>query len=343
MLTVWFDGWFSSAFNIMELLKKNEDKEPIKIIATHYKEMGYKVLCDEFFIRNDFKEGIEDREYKEWALNFCRENSVDIFFPRRYFSALYDAHEEFSYISKNNTIKKCHLVVPGVFCKYNSYFTPIFESKLKTNLSLKDWEIDLSKYELPCRKLKNINEIEEFKKYLDSINFEYNKLCIKPISGTGAEGFRILDYPYDAWKTKDILERSNIEYIIMPYLEGKEISIDFLYYNNETITVPRIKDKATRIQKIEMNNETIKLCKDIQASGIPEVLEVVGNVQFIEHRGKFYLLEINTRMSGGIYLDDLAGINFPYLMIKKIQDEVVKVPKIRECQVVNVERGIRVI
>ena len=51
MLTVWLDGWFSSAFNIIKLIKNNPDKRPIKVIGSHHKEMGYKILCDEFYVR----------------------------------------------------------------------------------------------------------------------------------------------------------------------------------------------------------------------------------------------------------------------------------------------------
>ena len=71
-------------------------------------------------------------------------------------------------------------------------------------------------------------------------------------------------------------------------------------------------------------------------------MEVVGNVQFIKHNGKYYLLEVNCRMSGGIHLDALAGINFPYLLIKKILEEEFELPEVKECKVANVERGVLV-
>ena len=47
-------------------------------------------------------------------------------------------------------------------------------------------------------------------------------------------------------------------------------------------------------------------------------------------------------MSGGIHLDALAGINFPYLLIKKILEEEFELPEVKECKVANVERGVLV-
>lgn len=341
MLTIWLDGWFSSAYNIVELLKKNPDNRPIKVIATHHKEMGYKILCDEFYIRPDFVEDKDNFEYKEWALDFARKNEIDIFFPRRYYSTLYKAHKDFVYVDKNEEIRKCKLVLPGIFNEYNTGFTQIFENKPSFFSSLRDWGDSLCKYEPPCWILHDVEDIEDFRVEFKD-DYHFNKMCIKPVSGTGAQGFKILDFPYDAWKIRDILQRSGQKFIIMPYFEGNEISIDFLSTYNETIFIPRIKNKENRIQEIVFNDITRELCKNVEKAGIPEVVEVVGNIQFMEHNGEYYLLEVNPRMSGGIYLDSLAGVNFPYLLVKKILGEEICIPKIEECRVVNVERGIRV-
>ena len=100
--------------------------------------------------------------------------------------------------------------------------------------------------------------------------------------------------------------------------------------------------KNTRIQEICFDDEITQICDDIDKSGICHSTEVVGNIQFIKHNKKIYLLEVNPRMSGGIYLDSLAGVNFPYLMVKKILGEEIKIPKVKSCKVVNIERGVRV-
>ena len=222
---------------------------------------------------------------------------------------------------------------------YNNMFVPLFEDKLETQCCLNDFEV-LEKYELPCWDFHDISQIEEFKQALKLSNFDFNKLCMKPKKGTGAQGFRILDYPYDVWKIRDILQRSGQEFILMPYLEDEELSIDFLRKDNKTLFVPRRKNRKNRIQEIVFDDEIKEICNDIEKSGLPDVMEVVGNIQFMKHNEKYYLLEINCRMSGGIHLDNLAGVNFPYLLIKKILEEEFELPEVKECKVCNVERGV---
>ena len=63
------------------------------------------------------------------------------------------------------------------------------------------------------------------------------------------------------------------------------------------------------------------------------------NIQVQCHKGKVYLMEINTRMSGGIHKSSLAGVNFLYLAIKLLLGEAVtKREKIRwDFQISNKE------
>ena len=37
MINIWFDGWFSSAYNIISGIRNNPDNKPVKIFGTHYK------------------------------------------------------------------------------------------------------------------------------------------------------------------------------------------------------------------------------------------------------------------------------------------------------------------
>lgn len=40
MINIWFDGWFSSAYNIISGIRNNPDNKPVKIFGTHYKPLG---------------------------------------------------------------------------------------------------------------------------------------------------------------------------------------------------------------------------------------------------------------------------------------------------------------
>lgn len=325
MINIWFDGWFSSAFNIIELIKRNPENRPVKIFGSHYKEMGYKILCDEWFIRPNFKEYDEnddkefvEKEYVRWAQEFCERNKIDIFFPCKYLKELSRENEQFEMVGTK-------LVLPENENTLNQLL-----SKVSTHCLLND-----CCNTPPMWMLHDLADIEEFKTQLKEDDFKYDKLCIKPDVGTGGDGFRILNYPYDVSITQEMLRKYSL--VIMPYLNGEEISIDCLKANNGLIAIPRHKYSNTRIQEIKLDERLLFLAKEIDS--ILD-LNVPYNIQFRKHNNMFFLLEVNPRMSGGIYLSSLAGVNIPWLTVKKMLGEKIEKPEIKEISVCNVERGI---
>lgn len=322
-INVWFDGWFSSAYSIMELIKKNPDNRPIKIFATHHKDMGYRVLCDEFSIRPNWNEwDTTDRgKYIQWVNEFCKNNKIDIFFPRRFFDILS--------LNKDAIRLTCGT---EIVLDENNIVTQL-NSKIATACIMSAENLATP---VPMQELHRVEEVEEFKEYLKDIKFNYNKLCIKPNIGTGAEGFKVLDLPRDYYFLEKLLQK-NQNYIIMPYLEGQEISVDCLNTENGLIAVPRFKHLNSRVQDVILDKALLE-----RVGAISQYLELVApfNIQFKIHNKILILLEINTRMSGGVHLSALAGANIPYLTVKKYLLEKFDLPTIKECSVCNVERGI---
>ena len=324
-INVWFDNWFSSAFNLMEMIKKNEDHRPIKIFGTHYKRMGYSIICDEFHIRDKYDEtdSTSVQKYILWAKTFCIKNHIDIFFPCKFHIPICEKQDEF--------LKECgtKVVVPKDLA-----LTTQLNSKLMTAILIEGEEICTP---APCWELNNISQVEEFRQTLKANNFNCKKLCIKPDFGTGAHGFLVLDLPTDYYKLDKILTDKKNPYIIMPYLEGNEVSIDCLKVDNGYITIPRSKNLTNRIQTIDHIESYLKvaeeMCKFLD-------LDCPFNLQFKRHEDFMYLLEINTRMSGGVHLDYLAGVNIPYLTIKRYLGEKVNVSDFKDIQVCNVEKGV---
>lgn len=78
MVRIWLNHWFSTAYNIINLIKA--DEKDFYIIGTNDNEYAvYKTVCDEWYVEPVLK----DEEYVEYCLSFCKEHSVDIFMPRR--------------------------------------------------------------------------------------------------------------------------------------------------------------------------------------------------------------------------------------------------------------------
>ena len=101
----------------------------------------------------------------------------------------------------------------------------------------------------------------------------------------------------------------------MPFLPDEEISVDCLNTCNGLIAIPRIKD-ATRIERVCYDTGILKTCRDFYCH-MP--LECPCNVQFKYLDGIPYLLEVNTRMSGGIQMSCAASkVNIPAIAVGKL-------------------------
>jgi biotin carboxylase len=73
-------------------------------------------------------------------------------------------------------------------------------------------------------------------------------------------------------------------------------------------------------------------------------LDALFNIQFRDSAGKAYLLEINPRMSGGLYCSCLSGVAFPYwavrLALGTANPEDIPQPKVG-FRVAQVNRAVR--
>ncbi len=91
MIRIWLNHWFSTAYNIINLIK-NEEKDFYIIGSNENKNAVCKSECDEWFV----EPVLDDEEYIQFCLDFCEEHKVDIFMPRRGMVAISSAKARFS-------------------------------------------------------------------------------------------------------------------------------------------------------------------------------------------------------------------------------------------------------
>ena len=129
-----------------------------------------------------------------------------------------------------------------------------------------------------------------------------------------------------------------IPLIVMPYLSGREVSVDCLSTPQGNIIVPRFKNG--RFSEIKFDDEIISVAEKILS--VLKV-DVPINIQFRFDAEKFFLLEINPRMSGGLKLSCLgAGVNIPDIAINQLLgvEKVWSRPEKKFCRVANIETPI---
>lgn len=308
MIRVWFNHWFSTSYGIIELMKKDKNEEIYVIGSNSQKNSVIKKVCHEWYEDSEAC----GNEYVDFALNFCREHKVDVFVPRRNMTEisrcrsnfekigvklLLDDYEKIEYL--NDKAKTYRLLQ-----KIPSLFIPDFEV---------------------------VNTYDQFQAAYKRLQEKHGQICVKFVKDEGARSYRrIIGEKENADSIKTYagsslsFEKYSLalkelgtfdDLMVMEYLPGNEISVDCLSTKKALIAVPRFKGNG-RDEKIFADEEILKMSRDI----MDEIqLEYPCNIQFRLKDGKPYLLEINTRMSGGLQMSCLAeDINIPNIALNKV-------------------------
>ncbi|MBP3879157.1 MAG: ATP-grasp domain-containing protein, partial [Lachnospiraceae bacterium] len=201
----------------------------------------------------------------------------------------------------------------------------------------------------------SVTTADDFMHAYDLLKEKYSSVCFKFVNDEGGNSFRrIVDYENAfselRWRQgsrvtirKAYAALSEVErfdpMIVMPYLPGEEISVDCLKTQDGIIAVPRYKG-LTRAERIKYDPEILRYCSDFYSK---VNLEMPCNIQF-KYSGEVpYILEVNTRMSGGVQMSYAgSGVNIPNIAINKLLGRPKKWHlEHRECTVSYVETPIR--
>lgn len=307
MVKIWFNHWFNTAYSIIQLIKSGD--EDFCVIGSNENEYSaMKNVCDEWYTEPILK----DKEYADFCLNFCVEHKIDVFLPRRGMLS----------ISKNkNEFEKS-----GVKVMVDDY------EKIYS-LNQKSEAYDLFKNNkmgyVPDYRI--VTKLADFKDAYEFIKNKYAQVCFKFVKDEGGKSFRLIDNNrkgYTALFKKqntrmtlsDVLaalsEREEFSPImVMPFLNGNEVSVDCLNTPQGLIMLPRVKDNS-KIERLRYDSEIMDITMDFQKK---IGLECPYNIQFKYLDGVPYFLEVNTRMSGGIHMACVGSrINIPDIAVKKM-------------------------
>src|SRR4051812_18564528 len=79
-LSIWFNRWFSTVSHYMEMIRNNPDEQEFIIYGTHPNpDTVYFQYCDVAGTEPD----IQGEEYLHFCLDYCRQNNINIFIPRK--------------------------------------------------------------------------------------------------------------------------------------------------------------------------------------------------------------------------------------------------------------------
>ncbi len=306
MVKIWMNHWFSTAYNIIDMLRQDEPE--FYVIGTNESPYaGYRVKCDEFYTEPVLSEA----DYVRFALDFCKEHAINIFMPRRRLMAISRHKAEFAAI--------------GVRVMIDDYsMVELLNCKTKAYDALKDTGLPIPGYEI-------VTTAADFKAAYERLLTKYRHVCFKFEKDEGGKSYRLIDNTRKGYTALFKKQNTRMTFddafaalqevesfppmIVMPFLPGDEISADCLYTASGLIVLPRIKD-PTRVERISFDPEIVKLCETFHRH-CP--LQMPFNIQFKYLDGVPYFLEVNTRMSGGIQMACLAaGVNIPNIAVNRL-------------------------
>lgn len=195
---------------------------------------------------------------------------------------------------------------------------------------------------IPCAEYEAVHSMDELEKAVKNLGYPKERVCLKATHGSGSRGFRILDAsrskfdafmhqkPTSCYATLDemvtILSDAPEfpEMLVMEYLPGNEYTVDLLADHGKVLYNCCRKsmnmENSIMLDGIVEDNIAVKeLCAEVAES-----LGLDGNIGFdIRDRadGTPVIMECNPRITAGIPTFAAAGVNLPYLNVKRLIGE----------------------
>lgn len=308
MIRVWFNHWFSTVYRLIELMK-DDAKEQIYVIGSNrQKDSVIQLVCDEWYEEPD----ISGEAYIDFCLQFCAGHHIDVFVPRR----------NMVEISRNIA----RFEQAGVKVMVDNYaVVKLLNDKAAAYALFKDCKgLHIPDFHI-------VNNVSQFGQVYEKLRRDHGEVCVKFVRDEGGMSFRKIAEHVDRFRQLKVYQGSGISYemliealgstaefedlMVMPYLPGNEISVDCLRTKKGLIAIPRNKG-AARHERVEYDPLILQMADTIMER---TALEYPCNIQFKYNGEVPYLLEVNTRMSGGLQMGCLAAqVNIPNIALEKL-------------------------
>ncbi|MDI4644726.1 ATP-grasp domain-containing protein [Cohnella hashimotonis] len=309
MIRIYMNRWFSTAYHYIRMIRDNPDGETFRFYGTHPDIQHLSLLAAD---HRETEPPLLGEQYAQFCADYCRRHEIDLFIPRLHMEEIARHIHLFDEVGTRVMVCRDLPLLDAMTVKDRFY-----EKLRATDV------VDIPAYEV-------VDTPEAFKQAYERLSAEGHRICFKPTKAEGGMGFRIIDnnrnpladlYGYvtlstsfeQAYSALSAADRFD-DLMVMEWLEGPEYSIDCLASAAGELlaAIPRRKSDGRKyvLESVpELLDISNKIAKEFR---IPYAF----NIQVRYNNGIPKLLEINPRMSGGLYISCLSGVNLPYLAVK---------------------------
>jgi biotin carboxylase len=312
---IWFNHTYATNSHVIQMLRDNPAGRAVHVIASHTDpDSPVLAAADEAHPEPE----VTGEAYLEWALDFARDHRIDVLVPRLAMAQLCDAREEFAALGVTIAAPEASTV-------------RLFEDKAAAYRAAAQLGVPVP----PNHVVSDSATLRQAYAELHQLGV----VCIKPVTGVGGAGFRILstDRPQLGEFTGQVYPKADLDrlcsaldeahaagkvvtpIIVMPFLTGPEISVDALAdrTGQTLVAIGRGRSRRRRL-----------LVDDVPARQVAQTLNLAHRVAYLSNtqvrywqgpnddQPLPYLLELNTRISGGLFQTALTGVNLPWAAVQ---------------------------
>ncbi|MER7750687.1 ATP-grasp domain-containing protein [Kitasatospora sp. NPDC097643] len=247
--------------------------------------------------------------YVDYALDHCARHAVDVFLPQLHQLAVALARPEFE--ARGTTLLCPPATAVAAYAGKADGYAAIAAAGLPTP---------------PWWRVRTADELLDA---VDRIEADGHTACLKPTTGAGGAGFRVLTRrPYDAqrltgWDNQvqvqqvaAALERAGenppeepLDLLVMPLLDGPEVSVDCLADRDGTPLTVVGRTKQGRRRGFTTDRRYLDPVRRLVGAS---AMAYLSNVQFRHLAGEPVVIDVNTRPAAGLHQLRLCGLNLPW-------------------------------
>lgn len=305
---VWFNKSLSTVFTAVQSIRAScRSGETYHIICSHTQpDVAVATAADQFFVE---PAGLVGTPYVDFCLEFAATNKVELLIPGKEVSTLANHVADFQSIGTR-------LLTPATAAVLKT-----IDDKGRLYELAAGGQVRIPEYHV-------VTNGDSFQAAVEELSGKHKVVCFKPAESIYGLGFHVIETelkfdrllsgshpPCVSMDYLNALTSSEAKFrrtLVMPYLEGPERSVDCLADHGRLIAgIVRLKQQHGQL--LEDNqpllNSVADLVKRLGLNGL-------FNVQFRDHAGETYLLEINARLSGGIHMACQSGVSLPYWAVR---------------------------